>query len=468
MSETDSWGEGPSAVAAITALKTSIANELIADDPTLRIKTTEYFNNTFAPDMVLRWEEQEERQLFLRTNVDWAALMEDVAWVAERRPILMPLQETERPHARDDLQEVAARSSTLVTPRSSMAALVDEGAPTQLSRLLISSVLRGGRGVMDSNRAERTVASIDAAYTAAQAAESDPVVQAVDELEELVDVRNSGVLTRFLQAVWIGSGGSASTFPGATGATGALDAAGLQLLLDIADADDDEFWERIARGMRLEQLVAIQAGPESATLQALMKHLLPTLRAAGCGLADFQLADGADGRTWFVQRGYLALQLPRFRAVFTPSSISRYDIGQRMSGSAPIFRVLKDRAEDVDVRFTEIKLETASGNEVTIRPGVAADLDDESLLDELATLAQAPTVESVTIQLSSERNLVCDLADFEARARTRGSFYVTELLEHGLPLLFDLNPAEKRLIGAMLATEESDGEAETAGGPPRG
>lgn len=206
MSETDPWGEGAGAVAAITALKTSIANELVADDPTLRIQMTEYFNNTFAPDMVLRWAEQEERQLFLRTNVDWAALMEDVAWVAERRPILMPLQQTERPRAQDDLQEVAARSSTLVTPRSSMAALADEGAPTQLSRLLTSSVLRGGRGVMDNSRAERTVASIDAAYTAAQAAEPAPVVQAVDELEELVDVRNSGVLTRFLQAVWIGSG----------------------------------------------------------------------------------------------------------------------------------------------------------------------------------------------------------------------------------------------------------------------
>lgn len=190
MTVQDDLDDGPRATAVIAALKTSIANELTSDDPTLIVRTTDYFNNTFAPDMVLSWPDQEdERQLFLRTNTNWRVIMEDLPWVSARQPIVMPLAEASASDDRETLQSEAARSSTLVTSSASVSALREDGNAPQLSRLLVSSVLRGGRGVMDRGRAARTMETVDAAYAAAQSADSAPVTRAVDELEELVNVR---------------------------------------------------------------------------------------------------------------------------------------------------------------------------------------------------------------------------------------------------------------------------------------
>lgn len=191
----------------VADIKTSVANQLTAEDPSLVVRTTEYFNNTFAPDMVLDWpgSGQKARQLFLRTNLDWRILMEDLQWVSDQRPIVMPLgQLTEAPDPEDqELQEASRAAATLIAPRSSVAALGEHQGPEQLSHLLVTSVLRGGRGLMDESRAARTVTRVDSAYQAAQQAEPAAVVDAVYELERLVDVQNSSVLTRFLQAVWV-------------------------------------------------------------------------------------------------------------------------------------------------------------------------------------------------------------------------------------------------------------------------
>lgn len=199
----------------------------------------------------------------------------------------------------------------------------------------------------------------------------------------------------------------------------------------------------------------MNASADSAALQSLLRHALPRLRAAGMSLVDFQQAANDDaGPLWFVRSGYLALQLPRFRAAFTPRAISGAELGDRLRQPAPTFNVLKVRSEDLGVDFIEIKLETASGNEVRFRPGTATALDDDHLLSELSSLTQTPVVQQVAVELPSSRNLVCDLEEGIARSRTRGAFYVTELLEYGLPLLTDLTPAEERAVSSLVGEDD--------------
>lgn len=45
----------------IDSLKTSVSNFLRSGDPSARVRKTEYFNHTFAPDLVLTWPDENRR-----------------------------------------------------------------------------------------------------------------------------------------------------------------------------------------------------------------------------------------------------------------------------------------------------------------------------------------------------------------------------------------------------------------------
>src|SRR5690242_1488427 len=79
------------------AVKRAVARSLTAVDPGLTVETTDYFNHSFAPDMVLKWERpaaRDERFVFLRFNDDPEWITEELPRLAKRHPLVYGLTET--------------------------------------------------------------------------------------------------------------------------------------------------------------------------------------------------------------------------------------------------------------------------------------------------------------------------------------------------------------------------------------
>ena len=90
----------------ITSIKTEVARSLEHADANVRVHTTDYFNNSFAPDLVLSWpREGAERFVYLRTSANIAFLIQDVGLIDDSTSIVMPLSDiTSAPAAEEGRQ----------------------------------------------------------------------------------------------------------------------------------------------------------------------------------------------------------------------------------------------------------------------------------------------------------------------------------------------------------------------------
>src|SRR4051812_28082092 len=81
--------------ANVAAIKTAVANYLSEADPGSRIRTTEYFNHTFSPDLILSWGDDSAgtRRVFIRTDARESSLREDLDWVPADAPLFLPLRD---------------------------------------------------------------------------------------------------------------------------------------------------------------------------------------------------------------------------------------------------------------------------------------------------------------------------------------------------------------------------------------
>ncbi len=72
----------------VAAIKTSVANYLHEADPSAIVETTEYFNHTFSPDIVLRWRDEGSgvRPVYIRTDAREASLREDLEYLPDESP----------------------------------------------------------------------------------------------------------------------------------------------------------------------------------------------------------------------------------------------------------------------------------------------------------------------------------------------------------------------------------------------
>lgn len=154
----------------IESVKRAVFEELRLLDPTASIDNTNYYNHSFIPDFVLSWNEsgrKTERQVFLRPSIMSAAAGHDIENLGHKSPVLLAL----KPSVGMDpeIEQVAERSiaqvpNTLVTDVNAVARIsVDPGKSRNapLRSLVRSNLVRGGRGLLVSDAAERLTSAID-------------------------------------------------------------------------------------------------------------------------------------------------------------------------------------------------------------------------------------------------------------------------------------------------------------------
>lgn len=458
----------------VEAIKTAVANYLREADESLAIEATQYFNHSFAPDLVLNWTGQTSgsRQVFIRTDSREDSLLDDLGWLASDAPLLLPLAELVPPQVGAEdvplealLDQAALRRDAMVATPSSLEELRSPDHASVVSRLFTQAVVRGGRGLLDENRARSASRTVELGYEGAQSSNVDSTQAAVQSIESLVRLGEAAAITRLLQAVWIGGGGSEFTFPGATGVSGPLTVDSLQFLLDLGEVGDDDFWGRVASRLQLSDIVRLTVAPESQRFQTLMQQALPRLRGRGFAATD-------DGNPflqpyelrWYARQGHLGLQASDFRVGFVAELGSLTSVGPARDVDGLGIRVLLDRLDQRDLSFAEMKFLASSGAELSFRPAVPSGPSDDSLLVELTDpLENNAIAVSVAVTMSSGREIFCDLQTSRAQGRTGAKFHLTEMIHSALPLVQPISEERLHWLGLGLdspAVNESDGDVD--------
>jgi len=153
----------------IAGVKHAVVTELEALDPAAEIRMTDYFNHSFAPDLVLRWSDsgrRAERGVYLRYSMQAAAAGHDVTALSDLSPVLIALRTGEDPSAEAQVKlELPEAPSVLLTntgalddlsPRQTGSGgrqLAAEAEP--LFELVRSNLMRGGRGLLVGGTAQK-------------------------------------------------------------------------------------------------------------------------------------------------------------------------------------------------------------------------------------------------------------------------------------------------------------------------
>lgn len=448
----------------VTSIKTAVAERLREADPAVRIGRTEYFNHTYAPDLILDWG-GDTRRLYLRTTQRADYLLDDLAIISDAHPILMSLGDLPTDEAPDEgepvreaanaeesverqLAAASYRTRTLVTDPGSLGTLSDRRKGAPVVGVFSRALLRGGRGLVDAPRAKRASADLDIGWSSANTADAAGTTRAIETAESLLDFEQANQVTRLLQAAWIGSGAPASSFPAIVGSLGLLESDNLRFLLDLESVEGDEFWARVGHDLRLEHLAELgTVALTNENFQKLVLSALPRLRASGCRVvaSDVLVKDAAT--KWFVQQGHLGLDHGAFRTYFAVGRVA--DLPPAPEQQPIPLRTVLARAAEAELELAEVAMVTAEGRQLDYRADDATDIKNDSVLNRVSSVAgKGSTVRSV-VALSGSKRMMCDLLTSTARGRTRADFFVSELLRIAVPLVRALTTPERESLAAL-------------------
>lgn len=159
----------------VTGVKEAVAEEVVSLSPDAKIVVTDYFNHSYMPDFILEWNEAgklDKRPIFIRNTLRLGVVEEAVQGLAHRDPVVLSLAASAESGSRlDSLRErMQDASRLLITDVGSLADVAApsdalgvardvQGAGLPLLRLVQANLLKGGRGLLTADDAERLTRS---------------------------------------------------------------------------------------------------------------------------------------------------------------------------------------------------------------------------------------------------------------------------------------------------------------------
>jgi len=455
-----------SSLDTIEQIKAAAIREFEALDRRARIHSTEYFNHSYAPDIVLTWSDGSvrERYVYLRSTRFTESLSEDVDRLGDQHPIMLGLVDIPREvnHARSHLHDVAQGQNTLVTDATALASIEDAKRLRPSAGLLSSALMRGGRGLVGDDEARRVTTTVSAGLESIGGMSVDRVLRAAELLSAHLSQPFADTFGRVLQAVWIGSGERSDLFPltqlslfvGADDDT-------LEFLLNLNVIDDLRFWHRIGSAVSVEQLGRINVRQPNDNLQLLIKANLGRLKAR-----IFRMRYGhptfddmnRPAFWWKIERGTLALRGPNWTAYIAEKIEDLGGLTGTGTRGVPLAD-LRTRSRAIPL----VSLQLSDGH-------VAFDLNSLEQTDIIQS-NQLEALESslgsrVTVYraraLNKGRQVVCDFRNSSATVPTSTIHGVADLLWTAIPLLRSLNEEERAELEETLRPEGGDLESDPA------
>ncbi|TJZ50313.1 hypothetical protein FCH28_23810 [Streptomyces piniterrae] len=440
--------ETPDPRDAVDRIKGVVAEELAQTDSRAVVKKTDFFNHSFAPDLVLSWPGEDERLVFLKSDTRPDVLRDDVSAIRKHHPIVFALDEVDNGLLNStDPESQLPEDDTLIADTRGMEVLIRSRLHDPVVGLASSAVLQGGRGFLTEAEAETMASSVSSGFSGAQRLDVQTTEAAVTQISGHFDTRRTSRLLRFLSAVWVGSGGTPANFPGEHDVSGDLDSAALEFLLDLPEIEDFGFWRRIGRPLTLDSIQRLHVDDERENLQHLIESNLDVLQARACRVLERQPELGETVRRdfrWGIDREMLCLRNDH-SAVYFAAKVDDLRVEPHSGDGISLPELLK-RVEYRRVPISELELATPTRT-VSYATVNRDDVShDEELLDLTRTLSYSAHVKSAVATLMGTRQLVCDFPARTGKGRTTSKFPLGLLAPVALSLLTELAGEERRSL----------------------
>ncbi len=283
----------------IDGIKSAVISEIERLDPAAVIVKTDYFNHSYAPDLVLSWGNKQDREIYLRYSLRSASAARDVGLLGGTSPVFFSLDSShDDDQAVESLEnEIEQSPGSLVTNVPAIDGFASAGdSPTEIGsvaepllNLFRRNVVRGGRGVLVSG----TAARIQGAPTRGDIGED---VAYLNDFEEMIPrIFGPDAATRLRRAVRIvriARTGETSIFDRAEEGNGLpnrliggrLETDELKVLLPYLlsranTIDNVAFWEYLGGMISVKQLEQLGDTIAAADIDYLVKANLSTWRA---------------------------------------------------------------------------------------------------------------------------------------------------------------------------------------------
>lgn len=449
--------EDPSPQESVSRVKTAVANELSAFDPTANVKATNHFNHTFAPDFVLTWRDRVERHVFLRLTDDISWLADDIDLIESEAPLVLDLalrpEHLEESRDLAQLEAIAQVKRAMVSQPDALERLIDQKSNDSTSGMVSNALAQGGRGVFVGDSAVKFAEVVADGFDAAAEVKTEPTAEAIREISDNLGDAQAWRMTRVLQAVWEGSSGRLDLFPGQADLSGRLNLASLEYLVTYMESEDQEFWRRVGRGVTLGDITGLSLDLPNVNLSRLIQANLDVIAARACTIFDDPLgvggAEDVAGPTWGMRGGYLSLEGPRFFAIVAENKAA---LEPQIPADQPM--------PNVDV-FIE-RAATTDLEEVTLRSGSEAltlrneqDPIDGDRLTEVAGSYAAATFVSHALARSRSGRVTVDFGSCSGTGQTRAQLLMADLLTTTVPLMVSLDQHDAETLHEFLAYETS-------------
>lgn len=440
----------------IAVIKQAVKNEVSSADPAVRVRFTDYFNHTLAPDLVLQWpDEGRERFLFVRPTAHAGRLMNDIPFVASHHPlvfILEDLGETEGGRAatpRKSLNAAAAAADTWITDSNGTEAIAEVRTRSPLLGMLSQALVRGGRGVSGGQDVQQLVRATERGFAGASKGTARPARSAVKAIEGQLDSEQAGRLTRFLRAVWEGHGSDTASFP-TTSSVGKLTADDLSYLLGITSEGSPDFWARIGRSVSTELLGHLRIEDPSPNLQALVSASLDELQAKGVRVVDepYRLAETEDFPRWVISRECLALRGLNWTAYIAARRVEEFPSPDDTS-EMPDLRTVRRRASAYRTRISEVQFKGAD-SATTYESTQGGEVLDRQELSRIEAGLEDAHVHKARAVLPDGGSVAVDFPTRTAYGPANVTFLLRPLMRFALPLLSDFSGSELEDLQRVL------------------
>lgn len=444
----------------IIQIKAAAIRQFQALDARMLIHSTEYFNHTFAPDLVLRWPSGSgaERYVYMRSSVHDEVLADDVARLGDLRPILLelvPVHDQKLGKSNEQgLNRLALEKNTLVTDPAALASIGEAKRDRPVTSLFSTALAQGGRGLLADEDARVATEAIADGFDGARRIASESVFRAAETADDHLSTPFANRFNRLLQAVWIASGGRADLFPHSQSTlTTGIDDDALEYLLDLEPIRDLDFWRGIGRSATVVRIGKLAMQHPNENLQFLVKANLDHLAVRSCRVQDrYPQLDEQDRPDfwWLTERGALALRSREWMAFVAEKAedlsnidstsykgISIPDLLERVRETVLTSLQMSDGAYEVDLSSSE------QGN-VTHSDHLQAVAES---FGKTARVLRARA-------LAGGRQISCDFSRSSASTTTSSTVTITELLGVSLPLLRPLSDDDRTKLEDLLRPPE--------------
>jgi len=446
----------PSPSESIFRVKDAVAKELTALDSTARIKSTEYFNHTFAPDFVMTWPDQSARRVYLRMAYDLDALVDDVALIDSTDPLIFGLTSPESIEAKPRVDVAIAETDAMFTEPTALERLIGRKQSESTANMLSNAIAQGGRGTFVADEAVQLADVVARGFDAAARIEFDETAEAVSAIEDRLRGTQAWRMNRVLQAVWEGSEGSLTQFPGGADLTGRLNPESLRYLVKYMRTDDGRFWRSVGRGLRLSDLESLDFDTDSANIQRLIRANLDVIAARATIVRSdplgVEIADPDNLFRWSQRGAHVAFEAPNLFAIVGSSKKDLDGVEQDEADAVTVERFIT-RSEDFDVV------------EVTVHAGhehVTAKIDEGAMSTERlhklsASVDGAGEVAEAIIATRSGR-VNASLRDRSGTGVTRSNLLMADLLATTIPAVCDMATDHRTSLVEFLAYETDNSD----------